>query len=263
MPSTDVRHRSARSVVVRGLGAVEQLASKSRKRLQSGATEQSGVSDSSPDEGGTVNYGGFWNPPTEEDAMEAIYNTQVRASFEEGGQLDFARLKQWVNPESTVLDLGCGIGRVALYVAPACAKLWAVDVSPRMLEMARVRLADQRNVQYAICQDVVIPDVPTASIDVAYSLLVLQHLEREDAFLLLQELRRIMRPTGTAVLSFPNLLSETYLASFREYARTRVSSVRSRARFYTAQEVECVLGAAGFKADLEVGTEIYAVATPA
>jgi ubiquinone/menaquinone biosynthesis C-methylase UbiE len=132
-----------------------------------------------------------------------------------------------------------------------------------MLEMASVRLADQRNVQYAICQDVVIPDVPSASVDVAYSLLVLQHLEREDAYLLLQELRRIMRPSGTAILSFPNLLSETYLASFREYARTRVSGVRSRARFYTAPEVECVLGAAGFKAELEVGTEIYAVAKPA
>ena len=42
------------------------------------------------------------------------------------------------------------------------------------------------------------PAVPDDAVDVAYSLLTLQHLEREDAFALLRDLRRVVRPGAAA-----------------------------------------------------------------
>lgn len=206
-------------------------------------------------------YAELWRPSTLAEAITQIYDTADLASFEEGGQRDASWLAPFVTPESTVLDLGCGIGRVALYVAPRCRRLWAVDVSARMLELARERLSACGNVSYARCRDVTVPDIRAGAVDLAYSLLVLQHVEREDAFLLLEELRRVLRPGGTAVLTFPNLLSEPYLRGFIDYARSRASSQRGRARFYTPQEVDRVVRAAGFDiVGLEPGTEIRVVA---
>ncbi|MGO9560037.1 MAG: class I SAM-dependent methyltransferase [Acidimicrobiales bacterium] len=207
-------------------------------------------------------YEPTWTPTTEGDAKRLIYLTESEESFAEGGRLDCDRLSPWFSENSTVLDLGCGIGRVAKFVAPKCAKLWAVDVSERMLEMAAVRLSDFKNVSYVHSQDVSIPEVRDASVDLAYSLLVLQHLEREDAFLLLEELRRLIKPTGTVVLTYPNLLSDSYLESFLQYAHSGASTEPARARFYTPQEVDRLLSAAGFRADLEAETEIRVVAHP-
>jgi ubiquinone/menaquinone biosynthesis C-methylase UbiE len=208
-------------------------------------------------------YAPLWNPPDETSALLQIYNTDDPDSFAEGGRWDFDRLRPWFESTSTVLDLGCGIGRVARYVAPECATFWAIDVSQRMLDMAAERLSDLTNVRYAICQDVVFPDVPSASVDMAYSLLVLQHLEREDAFLLLEELRRVIRPGGTVVLTYPNLLSPTYLDGFVRYAHTGASTEPARARLYTPEEVGALLPAAGFSAEIEADTEIRVIAQPA
>ena len=206
-------------------------------------------------------YAALWNPSAVPEAMAQIYNTTDEASFEEGGRLDFEWLARHLRPEHTTLDLGCGIGRVAYYVAQHCQHLWAIDVSPRMLELAQERMSGLNNVSYGLCEDISFPDVPSMSIDLAYSLLVLQHVEREDAFCLLEELCRVVRPGGRVMLTFPNLLSPLYLKCFTDGAHRRASSHVNRARPYTAEEVSCLVEAAGFeKPTLEVETEIRVTA---
>jgi ubiquinone/menaquinone biosynthesis C-methylase UbiE len=194
--------------------------------------------------------------------MALILNTTDVETFEATGRADADRLAAYLPDGGSALDLGCGIGRVARYLAPRCATLWAVDASDRMLELARTRLADLPNVHYARCVDTAIPDVPDGTIDVAYALLVLQHLEREDAFLLLEELRRVVAPSGTVVVTFPNLLSDTYLAAFLDYVRGGEVTNRARARMYTPEEVTRVVAAAGFDVEIDAGVEIFAVCRP-
>lgn len=213
-------------------------------------------------DGNVLHYAPLWDPSTELEAIRQIYNTESRETFDEGGQLDFQRLSRWFGEASTVLDLGCGIGRVARYVAPRCAKFWAVDVSPQMLKMTANRLGSSPNVNYTLCEDVSFRAVPSHSVDLAYSLLVLQHLEREDAFLLLEELRRVIRPDGTVVLTYPNLMSDNYMECFLKYAHERASNRPDRARIYTPQEVECLVTTAGLRAELDEGLEITVVAHP-
>jgi SAM-dependent methyltransferase len=45
---------------------------------------------------------------------------------------------------STLVDLGCGTGRLALAAAPLCRRVVAVDVSPAMLAAMRERVAQLR-----------------------------------------------------------------------------------------------------------------------
>lgn len=218
-----------------------------------------------PGEGGDGRssiYEPTWSAQDEAEAKRLIFNTESEESFAEGGQRDANRLRPFFDESSTVLDLGCGIGRVARYVAPDCSLLWAVDVTKKMLDLAAVRLADHHNVVFLHSTDVEMSEVPSESIDLAYSFLVLQHLEREDAYLLLEELRRVVKPSGTVVITYPNLLSDEYLQSFIDYARSRASRDAGRARPYTPEEVTRLMQAAGFGVELEAGIEIVAVARP-
>jgi SAM-dependent methyltransferase len=259
----DDRLLAVRRAMVRGFGQVEHVAARARHRLERDAEQAAGDARHAAPTSADGRYGRLWNPPADADAMSLILNTSDSDTFETTGRADAERLATFLTADGTAMDVGCGIGRVARYLAPHGATLWAVDASPRMLELARQRLAGLPNVRYARCIDTAIPEVPTASVDLAYALLVLQHLEREDAFLLLEELRRIVRPTGTLVVTFPNLLSDTYLAGFLDYARTGEVTNPARARMYTPQEVERLLPAAGFDiVDIEADVEIFAVCHP-
>lgn len=206
-------------------------------------------------------YGQLWNPRTDDDAIGQICNTADWKHFEDGGRGDASRLAPFYDETSIVLDLGCGIGRVAQFVAPHCRQLWAVDASQRMLDIASRRLSMMTNISFVPCLDVVVPAVPDNSVDLAYAILVLEHVEREDAFLLLEELRRVLRPSGTVVVTFPNLLSDSCLDAFVTSARARPAELH-RTRAYTPQEVSRIMGAAGFETKLDIGTEIFACGHP-
>ncbi|HEX9994188.1 MAG TPA: class I SAM-dependent methyltransferase [Acidimicrobiales bacterium] len=213
---------------------------------------------------GRDGYGSLWSPTDETQARALILNETDPEVFESSGK---RQAEEVIRPllrdgsVDVVLDLGCGIGRVARYVAPMCRQLWAVDASDEMLAHAARRLSGLGNVRVARCTGTTMPDVPDREVDVAYSVLTLQHLEREDAFLLLRELHRVVRPGGTVFLTFPNLLSATYLDCFVTYATTGEVANRARARLYTPQEVGAVLPAAGLTIERMVeGTEIEVVA---
>jgi len=138
------------------------------------------------------------------------------------------------------------MGRVARYVAPHCRLLWAVDLSESMLSLAAERLEGLDNVRFARSGDTGVPSVPAASIDFLYSVLVLQHLEREDAFLLMEDVARMLRPGASAFVTWPNITEPFYLDGFVTYAHNGEAANPSRARMYTTIELETVLPLAGF-----------------
>lgn len=194
----------------------------------------------------TDTYDQHWNADSVSDAMKLIVVNDDEEFFEESGKDVAGPIIGFLSSDSVVLDLGCGIGRIAKHVAPHCAHLWLADISPTMLDMAAARLVDLGNVQVTHAGANSVPGVADGTIDVVYSVLVLQHLEREDAFLMLRDIRRMLKPGGIAYLTFPNLLYDGYLASFIQYAETGEVANKARARFYTPTEVERITLAAGF-----------------
>jgi ubiquinone/menaquinone biosynthesis C-methylase UbiE len=215
-----------------------------------------GTENAAPDSSG---YRAVWSPSNDTDAMGLILNETDAGKFEVSGRHEAEEiLGPLIRPSDTVLDLGCGIGRVTRYVAPLCREVWAVDISPRMLELARSRLAGLPNVRFALSNEASLPEPPTGSVDFVYSLLTLQHVEREHAFALMREVGRVLRPGGLANFTFPNLLSDEYLHAFMQYVETgEASSNPARARFYTPEEVRRLVSAAGFAiADFDADVEI-------
>jgi malonyl-CoA O-methyltransferase len=97
-----------------------------------------------------------------------------------------------------VLDLGCGTGRHALWLAQAGARVTAVDFSEGMLEQAR-RKRGADAVRF-LAHDLLRPlPFPDHAFDRVVSGLVLEHLADLDAFF--AEVRRVLRPGGRAVVS--------------------------------------------------------------
>ena len=97
-----------------------------------------------------------------------------------------------------VLDLGCGTGRHALWLAEAGARVTAVDFSQGMLDQARAKPGADR-VRFLV-HDLHQPlPFAAASFDRVVSGLVLEHLQELDPFF--REIRRVLKPGGRAVLS--------------------------------------------------------------
>jgi ubiquinone/menaquinone biosynthesis C-methylase UbiE len=203
-------------------------------------------------------YGDLWQPGDERQAMQLVLHETDPDVFETSGRRQAEDiLCPRIDGANVVMDLGCGIGRVTRYVAGCCGALWAVDASERMLGLARERLKGLANVRFAVCEGTRIPGIESGSVDFVYSILTLQHLEREDAFLLLREVHRVLRRGGSAFFTFPNLLSDVYLEAFLNYAEGGEVANPARARFYTPEEVGRILPAAGFEVhNLAAGVEI-------
>ena len=64
-----------------------------------------------------------------------------------------ARLDEWqlIKPNLTALDIGCGIGRLEVALAPRLRAITGIDVSPGMIEEARRRCVGLANAEFAVC----------------------------------------------------------------------------------------------------------------
>ncbi|MEX2159801.1 MAG: class I SAM-dependent methyltransferase [Dehalococcoidia bacterium] len=196
----------------------------------------------------TSSYGRMWDLAAmgKDNARWWMAGTKSDEQFEESGRHDAQQLGRFVAQDSRVLDLGCGIGRVMLYLAPRCAELYGVDVSSRMLGRARARLRDVPNAQLSRVSGRDLRVLPDDYFDFAYSLQVLQHVEREDVMRYFAELMRVLRPGGRAYLQFLNLEVEALGSEFYEYALESELLQAARRRYFTEAEVRAYAALAGF-----------------
>jgi ubiquinone/menaquinone biosynthesis C-methylase UbiE len=146
----------------------------------------------------------------------------------------------------TVLDLGCGTGRHALWLAEAGATVTAVDFSEGMLAEAR-RKPGADTIRF-VAHDLARPlPFQPASFDLVVSGLVLEHLADLDLFF--REARRVLKPGGRAVISamHPAMFLKGAQARFTDPASGEVVRPGS----YPHQVGEFVMAAvrAGFRLD--------------
>lgn len=192
-------------------------------------------------------YKGAWNEAAAHDAEDAILTGASPEEFERSGRGDADLVARFLKGGEAVLDIGCGIGRIEKYLAPRVREMWAVDVSGRMIARARERLAALPNVHLReVGNSEFLSSFEPARFDLVFSFLVLQHLAREDAFLYLRDALRVLKPGGTLVTQFPNLLSPTYTRAFVAQAEVSPRSA-GRVRCYTEPEVRHLLGTIGFE----------------
>lgn len=159
--------------------------------------------------GGRLDMKGDWNRRARENAEFYIASAPPDAgseAFRASGQRDvqafFSDLEHLLHPRQTVVDIGCGIGRMDEFVAPRVAALTGVDVSGEMVARATARLRHLPNVRFLECDGVSLP-LPDQDTGLVFTHIVLQHAPRHVTHAYFRESFRVLRPGGDFVFQMP------------------------------------------------------------
>lgn len=194
-------------------------------------------------------------------AMHAIAPGTSSTTFGPSGVEVADRLRPYVRPDDRVLDVGCGMGRVMRPLASSCRAITGIDVSPRMVKLAREFLRDVPNASVRHTNGSDLEVFASSTFEVGYVVYVLQHLEREHAVRYVCEMARLLVPGGTLICEVPNLAFPRNLETYVRTARGAKHFSVARTRFYTSEEVSAILAGAELTViDMKVDSEIFAVA---
>ncbi|MGE5408445.1 MAG: class I SAM-dependent methyltransferase [Syntrophothermus sp.] len=99
-----------------------------------------------------------------------------------------------------VLDVGTGTGLLALPLAKRCTHVWAVDISPAMIEHLRWLVVGREVANlYPVEASATSLPLDDESVDLAVSNYCFHHLDEAGKRLSLQEARRVLAPGGRLV----------------------------------------------------------------
>lgn len=102
-------------------------------------------------------------------------------------------------PTADMLDLGCGIGRLAIALAPRCRSVLGLDVSAGMVAEARVRCAPLANVRVETTPGTDLDALPSAAFDLVLAVDSMPYLVQIGPDALATHVAgaaRILRPGG-------------------------------------------------------------------
>ena len=146
---------------------------------------------------GAHHHHGFL-PALGHDLLTPLYDTVIRLTLNERAVkqqlIDQARIA----PGTTVVDLGCGTGTLAIMVAQAhpAAHVIGVDVDAKILDIARAKVATAGvgvELRHGPVQEV---GLAAESVDRVLTSLVLHHLTTDDKRSALRTLHVALKPGG-------------------------------------------------------------------
>ena len=156
----------------------------------------------------------FWDDRAEEDAFFFVdnrleYGAPDMERFWADGERDLAHVLSVVGMSlpagSDVVEIGCGVGRLTRVIARDAATVRALDVSPRMVELAGELNPGLPGVEWLVGDGVSLAGVSDASADVVVSHVVFQHIADPRVTLgYVREIGRVLRPGGWAVFHVSN-----------------------------------------------------------
>ncbi|MEW5956778.1 MAG: class I SAM-dependent methyltransferase [Chloroflexota bacterium] len=131
----------------------------------------------------------------------AVYDNrhQKFRDYQKGAEAIIDALK--IGPEHTVIDMGVGTGAFSLYAAPHCQTIYAVDVSPVMLEFTRQKAEKAGLTNIVFCPGGLLTYEHRApAVDAIVSVAVLHHLPDFWKLVGLRRLIQMMKPGGRLFL---------------------------------------------------------------
>jgi SAM-dependent methyltransferase len=180
----------------------------------------------------------FWDAAARDDAAwyVATGHTATDPAFFAQGAVETDRYLAFcgaaVRPTDTVLEIGCGVGRMTHRLAELAARVITTDVSREMLDRAAKNLIATPNVDYVlVAGDGSLP-VPDAAVDLVFSYITLQHVPSRDAQLrYLRESLRVLRTGGALAVQ---VRASGVLARAQDWAGHTAHFIRGRPTFHPA-----------------------------
>lgn len=195
------------------------------------------------------------------DRWRRIYGSDtvnsVQADIRKGHQQTIEQVLNWLHQDgnlaqTTICDVGCGVGSLSLPLAQAGAKVNASDISTKMVEQAQSRALDASNPQFQVAD----LEAVTGKYDVVVCLDVLIHYPLADAQRMIRHLAHLS--TDRLILSFaPKTLFYDLLKKIGSLFPG--ASKATRAYLHPEKEIRQILQGEGFKVDREemIKTRFY------
>jgi SAM-dependent methyltransferase len=151
----------------------------------------------------------FWSVLTEDEYRKEAFDETARKAFYGSGEAEFAdfaaacrRNGVAIDPGATVLELGCGVGRISEHLARRFQHYIGVDISPSHLRIAGEHLSSLglENVELLALEDFL---KQPPSFDILYTILTLQHNAPPVILMLLRTCLSRLRPGGRAFFQLP------------------------------------------------------------
>ena len=138
---------------------------------------------------------------------KSVYNT-IATAFSSTRQYlwnDLKPLARFLPQEGTLLDIGCGNGRLYQMVRNSQVKYIGIDQSEELIAIAKKQFKDGR----FIVQEMSRMSLPAATADVIFSIAAFHHLPSKALRLQgLREMKRLLKPGGRIVMLNWNLYSD-------------------------------------------------------
>lgn len=141
----------------------------------------------------------FWdNISKKKNWREYILPQRTDKEFYDEGLRQANFLLKFYKPGDTVLEYGCGIGRILRHIK-AKRKI-GLDISERFLAIARL----EDSSEYYLANEFY------GQADFVYCLSVIQHNNSQERLIILNRIKDLLAPGGSALISFPNQDSQIY-----------------------------------------------------
>jgi SAM-dependent methyltransferase len=162
-----------------------------------------------------------WDQRAKKDAYFYIASWRKdwdETSFFRSGEDDYQKLvaplleRFGFSPEGkTMLELGCGVGRMTRCFAQKFSRVTGFDVSEEMLERARELNSATQNITWIQGNGADLSNIASGSVDFVFSYLVLQHLPAESLVHdYIREIVRVLGDGGICLFQF-NGTTEKYM----------------------------------------------------
>ncbi|WP_447968275.1 methyltransferase domain-containing protein [Nitrospira sp. M1] len=176
-------------------------------------------------------------------ATENFHNDrQFKQSGEDTAKALLSRVAAYSSPSWTVLDIGCGIGRVLKPLASHFQQLVGIDVSGEMITQSKKWLDGLDNVETLETSGVDLQAFQDQSFDLVYSFVAFQHMPRPVFARYLEESHRVLNTHGYLAFQIPIGVSrDTALEdtiSMRQYSTDELVKEFQRCGFQIIGENE-------------------------
>lgn len=150
-----------------------------------------------------INQKQLWEKLAKENSKYYINSDKGRGiteeAFRESGQQTYKEYvadDKLIKSRMSILDYGCGTGRLTEFMAKDFKKVIGIDISGTMITQGKARLKELKNVELLETDGESIP-LPGSSIDIVFSYLVFQHIkERVMVERTFSEIYRTLSPGG-------------------------------------------------------------------
>lgn len=146
-----------------------------------------------------------WSVQQSEEASVALYSLGNPQLLERATREIIVQLELWniLSQKRVVLDIGCGIGRIAAEIAPRVRQVHGIDISGRMIDAALQRCAPHHNVNLRKSSGRDLHEFADESIDAAIAADTFPYIYQSGPDLVAMyfaESRRVLRPGGDLVI---------------------------------------------------------------